>query len=232
MTHRHSRDRGPKRLRRIDPASPPREMLLVFARCPDVGACKTRLIPAFGAAGAADIHRRLLQQTFDVVGRACPPGLRRCQIQQTGTALKELQSLVAAHCPQAEVVAQPPGDLGFRLQVGISAAFSSGLHKVVAIGTDCPELEVALLDHAFRWLSQADVVLGPAADGGYYLIGLNAPHSELFRDVDWGTHRVFRQTIDRADELDLTVRLLPELRDVDRPEDVRVNELLDVELPA
>lgn len=225
-------DCQPRVLRRFDPGLPPREMLLIFARCPDVGACKTRLIPVFGAAGATGIHRRLLARTLTAAAQACPPLMRRCRLAQTGISLSELQHLAAANCPQAEIVPQASGDLGTRLAAAIGAAFEEGLERVVAIGTDCPDLTASLIDHAFRLLSPCDVVLGPTEDGGYYLIGLNAPRPDLFRDVDWGTERVLMQTMNHAYDRELTIGMLPELRDVDRPEDVRIEELVAGEMPV
>jgi hypothetical protein len=90
----------------------------------------------------------------------------------------------------------------------------------VIIGTDCPDLTIEILTQAFEALKQHDLVLGPAADGGYYLIGLRRLLPELFVEVSWGTSQVRQQTVEIAQSLDLAIAFLPLLNDIDRPEDL------------
>ena len=110
--------------------------------------------------------------------------------------------------------------LGDRLQNAFSNAFREGAQRVIAIGTDCPELDSALLASAFQELERHDVVLGPAADGGYYLVGLRADYPELFRDISWGTEHVLPQTMEKCREAGLRTARLRTLADVDHPEDL------------
>jgi rSAM/selenodomain-associated transferase 1 len=99
-------------------------------------------------------------------------------------------------------------------------SFNSGVEKTAIIGTDCPGLKAEIMAQAFEELSQHDLVLGPAKDGGYYLIGLRRSIPELFGDIQWGTSEVFACTRAIAQKLDLNIAYLPTLADIDRPEDL------------
>jgi hypothetical protein len=101
-------------------------------------------------------------------------------------------------------------------------SFETGMNSVVLIGTDCPDLNASLLAQAFQALKQHDLVLGPAEDGGYYLIGLRRLIPELFTGISWSTAEVLQQTQSIAQRLGLAVAYLPLLSDVDRPEDLWV----------
>jgi hypothetical protein len=100
------------------------------------------------------------------------------------------------------------------------ASFAAGMTGVVTIGIDCPDLDAELLAEAFEKLKTFDVVLGPARDGGYYLIGLRRLVPELFAGLDWGTSKVRQQTVDIAENIGLAIAFLPWLDDIDRPEDL------------
>jgi rSAM/selenodomain-associated transferase 1 len=115
---------------------------------------------------------------------------------------------------------QGEGDLGSRMALAFANAFNEGSKIVVIIGTDCPSLKPKLMGDAFQVLSQNDLVLGPAQDGGYYLIGLRRFIPELFTGINWGTSEVLQQTVTIAKQLDLAIAYLPTLADVDRPEDL------------
>ena len=103
-------------------------------------------------------------------------------------------------------------------------SLGQGRRRVVLIGSDCPEITAPVLSSAFSLLTAHDLVLGPARDGGYYLIGLTAPYPELFQDMPWGTDAVLAQTQIRAARLGLRTALLEPLTDIDRPEDLPVWE--------
>ena len=115
---------------------------------------------------------------------------------------------------------QGSGDLGERLHMGFGQGFAVGMSRIAAMGTDCPNLTPERLLEAFAALGDRDLVLGPARDGGYYLIGLSRPVPELFWGIDWGTSRVFAQTMAIANRLGLSYHHLPMLPDIDRPEDL------------
>lgn len=194
--------------------------LLVFTRYPKPGTTKTRLIPALGASGAAALQRLMTEHT-----------LRQADVLAQSTALSTSIHYVGSDRPDMArwlgkgriYRPQGDGDLGDRLV----RAFSSGLERaagVIAIGIDCPALSPQRLQEAFDALDAHDVVLGPASDGGYYLIGLkrnvhpNWP--ALFSGIDWGSDRVFAQTEAQTQKLGLSHATLPVLTDVDYPNDL------------
>lgn len=122
---------------------------------------------------------------------------------------------------------QGPGDLGDRLSRAVDEARADAAEpaeRIVIIGTDCPDLAGEIVTRAFAELERHDVVLGPATDGGYYLIGLRVRAPELFTGIDWGSSRVCAQTVRHAQTAGLTIGLLEELQDVDVPNDLAVWE--------
>ncbi|GAB3824908.1 TIGR04282 family arsenosugar biosynthesis glycosyltransferase [Hymenobacter jeollabukensis] len=190
------------------------EHLLIFARYPELGKVKTRLAAGLGEEAALDIYRQLLDHTQAAVAplpiestlwlaAAPPPGAGPLW---PGTR-QQLQPAAA--------------DLGQRMAHAFAAAFAEGAQRTVVIGTDCPGLSTDILVAAFRQLHGHDVVLGPADDGGYYLLGLRQPQSALFEGIHWSTDSVLRDTLARAAAAGLTVALLPTLHDVDTAEDWR-----------
>ncbi len=193
------------------------DRVIVFARFPEAGQAKTRLIPALGPERAAQLQTALTRRTLDVVRRHC--SVRPCdlEVRFAGGDISRIRSLLGA---ENRYLTQHGTGLGDRLEHAVTAAFSEGAKRVLAIGTDCPELEPAILDEAFEALSHADVILGPAIDGGYYLIGLRDNQPELFRGIDWGTKNVLRQTLESARRARRSVRQLRPLSDVDYPEDI------------
>ncbi len=138
-----------------------------------------------------------------------------CWTGQSPDGLSSYKPLAAAHWEPQE-----GSDLGERLERSVARAFESNAKRVVVIGTDCPDLDAAGLPRAFESLAKLDVVLGPATDGGYYLIGLSQNAPALFRGIDWSTERVLAQTLMICQRERLSVAQLPELSDVDQPEDL------------
>jgi rSAM/selenodomain-associated transferase 1 len=194
---------------------PPREVVLVFCRNPERGQVKTRLAATVGEEEALRIYCLLVEKTrLAVLGL---PGVRR-------------RVLYSGFVPEQdewdplffEKKIQSAGDLGQRMAEAFRAAFAEGAERVVVVGTDCPELSPDLLARAFGALrDQAPVAIGPALDGGYYLLGMSAFFPELFDGIAWSTERVLAQTLQRAEAIGLTCHLLPPLRDVDTEEDWR-----------
>jgi uncharacterized protein len=190
--------------------------LLVFARDPVPGQVKTRLIPALGAAGAADLYRQLLEHTLRTA--AAVPGVSRTLWIDRPDPGPWVREAAAAH--GMALATQCAGDLGQRMQQALTAALA-GADRAVLIGSDCPGYDASYLEQAFARLECQDAVLGPAADGGYVLIGLRRPAPGLFEGVDWGTHRVLGQTRARLHRLDLRWAELPTLHDLDTADDLR-----------
>jgi rSAM/selenodomain-associated transferase 1 len=193
-----------------------RQALLVFARAPETGKAKTRLIPALGAAGAAALHAGLVEQTLRMVGMLKVDVQLWCH--------PDTQQPFFRYCAErfgVSLHAQRGDDLGERMAKALGTALWEYDH-VVLIGTDCPTLAASDLADAFAALADgADVVFGPAADGGYYLVGLRQPAPTLFADIDWGSERVLAQTQARAHALGLGTRLLAIHRDLDTPADLQ-----------
>jgi len=193
--------------------------LLLFARYPVPGEAKTRLIPAIGPRGAALLHRRMAEHAAGAARRACAAGEAEVTVCCTGARVREFRAWLGEDLRYAP---QPRGDLGARLLHAFGTAFSGGAACVLAVGADVPELSADILLEAIGALRGHDAVLGPAEDGGYYLVGTRAFRPELFAGVDWGSDRVCRQTREAIRRLGMTVRELPALRDVDRPEDLAI----------
>ncbi|MCC3152456.1 TIGR04282 family arsenosugar biosynthesis glycosyltransferase [Hymenobacter sp. BT770] len=190
--------------------------LLVFARVPALGQVKTRLAAGVGDTEALAIYHELLGITRAAIAEA---GVA-ATVWLAGTAGPEPTALEAQEWAQLTARSQQAGDLGQRMTAAFAAAFAAGAEKVAIIGTDCPGLRPEHLTEAFALLSQHDVVLGPATDGGYYLLGLRQPQPELFQNKAWSTETVLADTVADARRLGRRVALLPELHDVDTAEDL------------
>lgn len=198
-----------------------KQHLIIFTRYPEAGKTKTRLIPALGIEGAANLQRQMTEHTLSQVKQLQKTSAISCEVRFAGGNLQLMQDWLGddiAYQPQGE------GDLGSRMAQSFYNAFQSGAKKAITIGTDCPDVDDQILADAFDQLHQCDLVLGPALDGGYYLIGLQRPLPKLFMNIDWGTSQVLQQTIDTAQTLNLSVNYLPLLADIDRPEDLPIWE--------
>lgn len=190
--------------------------LIVFMRWPKAGVTKTRLIPALGAEGASELHRRMAEHTVAVAREFCASRRATLSVCFTGAGVDMMQSWLGDGIlfePQSS------GDLGDRLLQAFEAHCPSSDY-VLVIGTDCPALSPDILEQAAVSLESHDVALGPARDGGYYLIGLKGAHASLFAGITWGGGDVYRDTLTAAVAAGLSVAKLPELSDVDRPEDL------------
>jgi rSAM/selenodomain-associated transferase 2/rSAM/selenodomain-associated transferase 1 len=139
------------------------------------------------------------------------------EIRYTGGTLGEMAQWLGGGI---SLVEQGPGDLGTRMDASFKSAFKDGIQKAVLIGSDLPGMTEAILSNALEALSLCDVALGPAADGGYYLVGLKAPCPQLFTSVNWGTSTVLDETLEICRDLGFTVEFTDRLADVDRPEDL------------
>ncbi|MBI1310063.1 DUF2064 domain-containing protein [bacterium] len=191
-----------------------------MTRIPKAGRVKTRLIPALGAEGAAKLHAALLANTLRLAERhSSQRSDVDVDVRFTG---QNSESSDAGHCSKAVWLEQHEGDLGERMHGAISTAIDEGAQAVTVIGTDCPQLSTETLDRTWNLLEQHDVVLGPADDGGYYLLAVKQPDARLFERVTWGTGQVLGQTLDRCRELGKSVGLLPPLSDIDVAENLIV----------
>lgn len=199
---------------------PPTKRLLVFARLPELGKVKTRLAAEIGADRALEVYESMLRDVMAAIGTSTPDLEIEVMWPPTPTATGE--SLRRAFGPHALAV-QTGTSLGDRLSMALSERFF--FHRtetIVVIGVDDPSLTRALIDRVFALLESCEYVLGPATDGGYYLLGCRALayDSTVFQDVEWGTPTVLGTTLTRIAALGRTVALLPEHFDIDTAADL------------
>jgi rSAM/selenodomain-associated transferase 1 len=189
---------------------------MVFARAPTPGEAKTRLIPALGEAGAAELHRRLVMHCLRAArdSRLGPVELW-CAPDVSDPFFRECERRLGA-----SLHAQGLGDLGARMQRAFESALA-GAERAILVGSDIPALSAQYIRDADQALARGhDAVIGPAEDGGYALIGLSRCDPELFRDIPWGGPEVLAETRRRLATLSWRSSELPVLWDVDRPEDL------------
>ena len=193
------------------------EKLIIFTRYPVPGKTKTRLIPVLGEEGATKLHRKLTERTISTAQKLFFYHPLSIVVNFAGVnkyLMKNWLGYTFIYQPQ------PDGDLGERMTIAFQKSFQCGYEKVIIIGTDCPTLKHNILREAFEALNQNELVLGPAEDGGYYLIGLRHFIPQLFQNITWGTSSVLEQTNAIALSRDLSIAYLPILADIDRPEDL------------
>ena len=201
----------------LEPTKPHSQHLIIFTRYPEVGKTKTRLIPLLGAEGAAHLQQKLTEQTL-ILGRSLVDKGISLRVYFTGGNSFLMQQWLGE---DLDYLPQSGDDLGQRMGQAFIESFTQGAKQVVLIGTDCPGLTPSLMNQAFKQLTPREIVLGPAEDGGYYLIGLSRFLPALFQGIDWGSDRVLRQTQAIIQHQHYTVDYLPQLFDLDRPADWR-----------
>ena len=191
--------------------------LLLFTRYPEPGRTKTRMIPHLGPEGAAALQRAMTEHVLGQVTAAAQQLPLAIEVHFAGGTEAQMQGWLGdriTYHPQSE------GDLGAKLAAAFGHNLAAGRAGAIAIGSDCPALGAPHLAAALKALQSADVVLGPATDGGYYLIGLRQPQPALFEAIAWGTGQVLAQTLAAAASQGLAVELLTPLTDIDLPEDL------------
>ena len=185
-------------------------LLLIFTRNPELGKAKTRLAKTVGDEKALEIYKFLLKKTKDVTSKVTSDKavyysikIRENDIWDANIYQKHQQVGV---------------DLGIRMLNAFKNSFEAGYQKVIIIGSDLYDLSSENIEKAFTVLDKNDVVIGPAEDGGYYLLGMNDLQENIFKNKDWGTATVRKDTL--TDLQDKAVFLLEELNDVDVYEDI------------
>ena len=192
--------------------------LAVFARAPVAGACKTRLIPLLGDDGAARLQASLIARALATVSEVAAHEITLWLAGDPATVQFMIAPLRARNAVPLYVAPQRGADLGERMQYAFATTLARHA-RCVLIGTDCPELTADDVGRAAAALNHHDVVLQPAVDGGYVLIGLRAPQPDLFAGVAWGEAAVLAQTQARIARAGLHAELLPPRSDLDTPED-------------
>ena len=218
---------GPNR-RPNAPRAPSDSALILFAKAPIPGQVKTRLCPPLTPDEAASLHgsvvldmlerSRLPTPTLPLQGGRDGRGLDRfvaCAPSPDHVFFKILEERHGVR-----LIAQIGDDLGARMARAFADVFALGYRQVLVVGTDLPTLPGSVFGEAVTLLAAHDVVLGPALDGGYYLIGLRKPSPELFAGIPWSTDRVLPLTQQKAAALRLSTALLPVRRDIDTIDDL------------
>lgn len=186
--------------------SPTKRALLIFIKNPVAGRVKTRLASEVGDEMALAMYRRLLDHTREVATRV------------EADRLLFYSDFMEPEDPWTEEFfrkhIQAGDDLGQRMENAFRIALRRH-RKAVIIGSDCPGITEELIEKAFTALDRNDLVIGPAQDGGYYLLGMKEMHEFFFREMEWSTAQVLPTTLDRAEANNLQIHLLPEQRDVD-----------------
>jgi rSAM/selenodomain-associated transferase 1 len=199
---------------------PPPDRLLVFARLPELGKVKTRLAAEIGDERALAVYEGMLRDLMATIGPSSAD--REIEVLWAPTPVANGDSLRRAFGAHS-VAMQTGTGLGDRLSMALSERFFfHRAEKIVVIGVDDPAMTGALIDHAFALLESCEYVVGPATDGGYYLLGCRALSYDpsVFEDIGWGTSTVLAATLSRIATLGRTVALLPEHYDIDTAADL------------
>ena len=189
-----------------------KQAIIIFAKNLIYGQVKTRLATTIGNDMALSVYQHLLHHTASVVNY-----LPIDKIVFYSTILEE-EDLWNKEVYKKQL--QTGNDLGERMRNAFDYAFEQGNKEVAIIGTDCLEITSAIIMNAFAYLKNNDVVIGPASDGGYYLLAMKQAHHPLFQNIEWSTDEVLKMTLAICTQLNLTVHLLPQLSDVDNEHDL------------
>ncbi|WP_283636121.1 TIGR04282 family arsenosugar biosynthesis glycosyltransferase [Aquaticitalea lipolytica] len=193
-----------------------KKALIIFTRNPELGKCKTRLAATIGDESALEIYKYLLQHTAKLSEKVkadkyvfYSESIKREDVWNATIFNKKLQQ---------------GNDLGERMENAFTELFELGYEKVIIIGSDLLDLSSDDVNEAFDFLNENDTVIGPAKDGGYYLLGMKNMHSKVFKNKEWGTSTVLENTL--SDLKDSTISMLKELNDIDTFEDMKHYEQL------
>ncbi|MGQ0792517.1 MAG: TIGR04282 family arsenosugar biosynthesis glycosyltransferase [Deltaproteobacteria bacterium] len=190
-------------------------VLIVFVKYPEPGKVKTRLARDIGREGATEIYRLMAERVVE----------RVCASVNYATALffdpsERQEDFRRWLGGDRTLIPQRGESLGGRMATAFNEVFTSGAQRAVIIGTDCLGVSEETVAQALRKLDVADIVIGPAEDGGYYLLGLKSALPAIFDGIEWSTERVFAQTIERVRDLGLSCALLDTKRDIDTIADI------------
>lgn len=196
------------------------EQLILFTRYPEPGKTKTRLIPVLGEKGAADLQRYMAEDILNRLIVLQRNHSIKIEVRYAGgsrSLMEEWLGTEVRYTPQRE------GDLGERMRHAFTDAFQVGTEKAVIIGTDSPDIPEDIVRTSFHLLTLNHAVIGPAYDGGYYLIGFSRDsfESEVFKDIQWGRGTVCKTTVNILKKSGRSVHLLPKKRDIDTVDDLR-----------
>ncbi len=189
-----------------------KKAIIIFVRPPVLGKVKSRIAATIGEERALNVYEKLLAHTHKI-----------CSALTCDRYVFYADEIVQEDCWEKTLFTkyvQTGSDLGDRMQHAFEMIFSKGYNQVLIIGSDCYELDTPLLETAFTALENDKVVIGPATDGGYYLLGLQQHLPFLFRKISWSTSTVCTETINRCRQQQLSIHILPVLTDIDEEKDI------------
>jgi len=187
-------------------------LLMIFIRNPELGKVKTRLAKTLGDEKALHVYNLLLDHTYKVS--------KRLRADKAVFYTDFIDSNDKWKTDGFLQFIQNGNDLGEKMNNAFLKAFSMGYKKVIIIGSDCLDLDEYLLAESFIILDENDTVIGPAKDGGYYLLGMKTLHTELFQNKTWSTENILPDTILDLRNLNISYKLLPTLSDIDEEKDL------------
>lgn len=188
-----------------------KDLLIIFTRNPELGKCKTRLAATIGDSAALEIYKLLLRHTVRVT--------KDLQVDKQVFYSERIGKNDIWNEKYFSKQRQEGKDLGIRMENAFLSAFAEGYQRVIIIGSDLYDLQTSDLQEAFATLDDHDYVIGPALDGGYYLLGMKSINRALFVNKSWGTATVFKETMKQLKEED--VYILTVKNDIDRYEDIK-----------
>jgi rSAM/selenodomain-associated transferase 1 len=190
-----------------------KELLIIFAKNAEYGKVKTRLAATIGNEQALLVYQKLSEHTIAITNK-----ISADKIVYYSDSIVENDEW-KNNIYQKKL--QSGNNLGDRMKNAFKSSFTAGYQKVIIIGTDCFELNEGLISIAFEKTNDDDLVLGPAKDGGYYLLGMKNFYPSLFENIEWSSVKVLKQTLSAAMRLNLSVFLLPQLSDIDQEADLK-----------
>ena len=195
-----------------------RSLLMIFAKVPEAGKVKTRLAETIGDDKALQVYLALLQHTHEIASKV--------EVDKLLFYAGDVESFDMLDYYRIPKTSQQGDGLGERMSNAFVRSFSQGYEKVVIMGSDCYELSTEMIEDAFKALDDHEFVIGPAADGGYYLLGMKTLETKVFENKTWSGPDVFLDTILDWKGMDASYAILPTLSDVDHEEDMS-DELKD-----
>ena len=194
------------------PLKPSSDLLLIFVKHPEPGKVKTRLAASIGHERAVAIYQELLAYTLSITH---PLPVSKVVYYGNKVPAQDLWSDAGY-----KRKLQEGSDLGQRMELAFSWGFSAGFQRIVIIGSDCAQLSTEIVEEAFTTLQAEEAVIGPAVDGGYYLLGMNTRIPGIFSQKEWSTDTVFAATIRDLEWANARYSLLPTLSDIDTLDDI------------
>ena len=186
--------------------------LIIFVRNPELGKVKTRLAAGIGNEETLKAYQFLLTHTYALI--------KDCSYKVYVYYHDKIWQDDLWQGGQIRKIIQEGASLGERMANAFARVFEDGYDEVVIIGSDCYELTAKIIEEAFHSVKKKDVVIGPAKDGGYYLLGMRAPFKDLFQNIPWSSNTVFEESMEQIHQNNYSVHLLPVLNDVDEAKDI------------